>query len=118
MLRLVNDPALSEQLEVYPPKELAVDGIARRHNREISPEEAVRFSSRGMRSFVLGWQFGTETSDEEFAEVLRTYARDFLQDGPHPPEASVHVYGRRDPTTRKDTRIVVACIGALAFGGQ
>ena len=117
MVSLTNDPGLSAQLDVLPPKELTVDGVLRRRNRDIPPEEAVRLAARGLRSFVLAWQFATEVATEELAHVLARYAADFDGMGPgHPPEASAHIYGRRHPQTHQDTRIVVACIGALAFG--
>ena len=77
VVSLTNDPGLSAQLDVLPPKELTVDGMLRRRNRDIPPEEAVRLAARGLRSFVLAWQFATEVATEELAHVLARYAADF-----------------------------------------
>ena len=84
--------------------------MSRPRNREIPVDEAVRLAARGLRSFVLGWGFGAEVSAGQLEQVCAAHAPRFGQDGPHPPEAWTLVYGRKDPRTREDTRIVVACI--------
>ena len=50
-------------------------------------------------------------SADDLAEVIPEYRSHFDGMGPgHGPEAMAYVYGRRDPRTREDTRIVVVCI--------
>lgn len=118
-MEFVRDSGLGAQVDAFPPRVLEIEGVLRRRNREITPEEALRFSGRGLRSFVLGWKVGSEVSHDELRQVLATYAAEFAEKGPgHPPEASAYIYGRNDPRKREDTRIVVACIGALTFDAQ
>jgi hypothetical protein len=112
------DPALGAQTDRFPPAELTVDDVRRTRNREVTPDEAVRFAARGLRAFVLAWGFGAEVTGEELARVLAAYADRFIDHGPHPAEAHALVYGRNDPRTRRDTRIVVACIAEHVLDGS
>jgi hypothetical protein len=106
-----NDPQLSAQVEVLPPKTLEVDGHVRTRNRELSVEQAQRLARSGIRTFVLSPVSSAEVSTDQFLGLLSAYSGYFDGMGPgHPPEASVHVYGRRSDRTGGDTRIVVACI--------
>lgn len=117
MDRLVDGPQLSARFDVLPPRGLVIDGVPRRRNREISPEEAVRFSGRGLPTYRVSSGFGTAASGEQLAGVVGAYRSHFDGMGPgHPPEASAHVYGRRDPRAREDTRIVVVCVVDLDVG--
>ena len=114
MLQVVEDPVLSAQVEVLPPKVLTVDGVERRLRRAVTPEEAVRFPGRGLRSFLLSSGFGAEVDADVFSHAISGYRSDFDGMGAgHPPEAWAHVYGRRHPRAQTGMRIVVACIVAL-----
>jgi hypothetical protein len=106
-----NDPRISAQADVLPPKSLEVDGHVRTRNREISVEQAQRLAHSGIRTFVLSPVSSGEVSTDQFLSLLSRYSSHFNGMGPgHPPEASVSVYGRRTDRAGCDTRIVVACI--------
>ena len=119
MVRFVNDPELAAHTELLPPRELPVDGVVRSRNREVTPEDAVRLARRGLRSFVLGFGFGAEVSADELASAVEKYRSHFDgMDPGHGPEAMADIYGRRDPRTREDTRIVVVSILNLDIKGE
>lgn len=114
-MELVDDPELSGQTEVLPPKVLTVDGVQRRRNREVTPEEAVTLAGRGLRSFLVDFGFACEVTAEELVEVVTRYRSHFdgMGEG-HPPEAWACLHGRRNPKTSEDTRIVVVTVLHMA----
>ena len=71
----------------------------------------MRLAGRGLRVFVVDFGFGAEVTVDELVEVISEHRQNFdgMGEG-HPPEAWAHVFGRRDPRTREDTRIVVVTV--------
>jgi hypothetical protein len=110
-VNLRNDPQLSGQANPLPPKTLDVDGDLRTLNREVSVEQALRLARSGLRAFVMSPALSSEVSSDQLQSILAAYASGFQGMGTgHPPEAFVHVYGRRSDARGRDTRVVVASI--------
>jgi hypothetical protein len=106
-----HDPRLAEGPRgALPRKELLVDRVVRRRNREVEVDQALVFSARGMRRFMLTFDLCAEVTDAQFQAVVAA-SRDRFRDLDPYPEAHLHVYGRRDEGGQ-DTRILVASIAA------
>lgn len=110
---LVADPDVSGPWHELVPTSLMIGGVERRRSRSIDAKTAAAFAARGRDVYLLAFDSSGRLPRETLGPLLTRYAADFEDDGPHPAESMLFVYGRRGTV---DTRVVVVMIAGLLDG--
>ncbi|MCA0143348.1 hypothetical protein [Blastococcus sp. LR1] len=94
---LVDAPGLRAQVGIgLPVRPLEVDGVPRYPSRGVTVDQALGFSARGMRRFLLSFDVCCELTEERFHRIV-TAERELLEDQSsfEGTEADLVLYGRR-----------------------